>query len=193
MNTESTSPTQRRHPWRWLFLGSLAFLLLAAGGAYQLLTLNSGAAALRRELMQDAGDSITRVQLSLDGPVLSLLRFGLSFASLPTDARDALKAVRRVSVGVYETTGDAPRGTVFQRSDAVMARRGYTRLVGVADGEDTVLIYAPADTDEDELEVCVAACDNGQIVIASVRLNAEPLAALVQRNVAMAAQGKLEL
>jgi len=193
MNTEPKISTLRRHPWRWLLLGSLAFFLLAAGGAYQLLTLNSGAAALRRELMQDAGHSTTRVQLSLDGPVLGLLRFGLSFASLPSDARDALKAVRRVSVGVYETTGDAPRATVIQRTDAVMARRGYTRLVGVADGEDTVLVYAPEAMDEDELEVCVAACEHGQIVIASVRLDAEPLAALVQRNLAKATQGKLEL
>ncbi len=193
MNAEPTTSPQRRHPWRWLILSSLAFLLLAAGGAYQLLTLNGGAAALRRELMQDTGDSITRVQLSLEGPVLSLLRFGLSFASLPQDARDALKSVRRVSVGVYETEGDAPRAVLIQRTDTAMARRGYTRLVGVADGKDTVLVYAPEDTGDDELEVCVAACERGQIVIASVRLDAEPLAALVQRNLAKAGAGKLEL
>jgi hypothetical protein len=193
MNREPTTSPPRRHPWRWLLLGSLAFLLLAAGGAYQLLTLNGGAAALRRELMPDAGDSITRVQLSLDGPVLSLLRFGLSFANLPTDARDAIKSVRRVSVGVYENVSAAPRATVLQRADAAMARRGYTRLVGVADGEDTVLVYAPEDAGDDEIEVCVAACERGQIVIASVRLDAEPLAALVQRNLAKATAGKLEL
>lgn len=193
MNAEPTTTPSRRHPWRWLLLSSVAFLLLAAGGAYQLLTLSGGAAALRRELMQDGGDSITRVQLSLDGPVLSLLRFGLSFASLPTDARDALKSVRRVSVGVYETAADAPRANAIQRTDTAMARRGYTRLVGVADGQDTVLVYAPEETGEDEIEVCVAACERGQIVIASVRLDAEPLAALVQRNLAKATAGKLEL
>ncbi len=193
MNSEPTTSPPRRHPWRWLILASVAFLLLAAGGAYQLLTLDGGAAALRRELMQDTGDSITRVQLSLEGPVLSLLRFGLSFASLPEDARDALKSVRRVSVGVYETKGAAPRPTMIQQADGAMARRGYTRLVGVADGDDTVLVYAPKDADDDEIEVCVAACERGQIVIASVRLDADPLAALVQRHLAKAGSGKWEL
>lgn len=192
MNTGPNPSIPRRRPWRWLLLGSLAFLLLAAGGAYQLLTLHGGAAALQRELLQDTDDSITRVQLSLEGPVLSLLRFGLNFADLPVDARDALKSVRRVSVGVYETEGEPPRATVMQRADTAMARRGYTRLVGVADGEDTVLVYAPADTADDEIEVCVAACERGQVVIASVRLDAEPLATLVQRNLAKATAGRLE-
>ncbi len=193
MNTGPTSSIPRRHPWRWLLLGSLAFLLLAAGGAYQILSLRGEAAALRRELLQDTDDSITRVQLSLEGPVLSLLRFGLSFASLPADARDALESVRRVSVGVYETEGEPPRATVIQRTDTAMARRGYTRLVGVADGEDTVLVYAPEVADEGDLEVCVAACERSQVVIASVRLEAEPLANLVQRHLAKAGAGKLEL
>lgn len=193
MNSAIPAPVARRHPWRWLFLGSLAFLLLAAGGAYQLLSLHGGAAALRRELMQDGGGALARVQLTLDGPVLSLLRFGLRFADLPADATDALKAVRRVSVGVYETENLSSRVTAIERTDAAMARRGYTRLVGVADGEDTVLVYAPADAAEDELEVCVAACERNQLVIASVRLDAEPLAALVQRNLAKASKGPLDL
>lgn len=193
MNSEIPAPVARRHPWRWLLLGSLAFLLLAAGGAYQLLSLHGGAAALRRELMQDGGGALTRVQLTLDGPVLSLLRFGLRFADLPADATDALKAVRRVSVGVYKTANLSSRVTAIERTDAAMARRGYTRLVGVADGEDTVLVYAPADAAEDELEVCVAACERNQLVIASVRLDAEPLAALVQRNLAKASKGPLDL
>lgn len=193
MNTGPTSSIPRRHPWRWLLLGSLAFLLLAAGGAYQILSLRGEAAALRQELLQDTDDSITRVQLSLEGPVLSLLRFGLSFASLPADARDALKSVRRVSVGVYETEGEPPRATVIQRTDTAMARRGYTRLVGVADGEDTVLVYAPEVADEGDLEVCVAACERGQVVIASVQLDAEPLATLVQRNLTKASKGTLDL
>lgn len=192
MNTGPSASPPRRHPWRWLLLGSLAFLLLAAGGAYQLLALHGGAAALRREVLQDTGDSITRVQLSLEGPVLSLLRFGLSFASLPADARDALQSVRRVSVGVYATEGEPPRATVIQRTDTAMARRGYTRLVGVADGEDTVLVYAPEDAGEGEIEVCVAACERGHVVIASVQLDAEPLATLVQRNLTKATTGRLE-
>lgn len=186
MNTASPSPTPRRRLCRGLLLGAVAFLLLAAGGAYQLLTLSGGAAALRRELMQDAGNSITRVQLSLDGPVLSLLRFGLSFADLPADVRDALKTVRRVSVGVYSTERPAPKVTLLERADAAMARRGYTRLVGVVDGADTVLVYAPADAGEEEIEVCVAVCEPDQTVIASARLGAAPLAALVQRNIAKA-------
>lgn len=184
MNTASPSPTPRRRLCRGLILGAVAFLLLAAGGAYQLLTLSGGASALRRELMQEAGNSITQVQLSLDGPVLSLLRFGLSFADLPADARDALKAVRRVSVGVYSTKDPAPRAALFERADAAMARRGYTRLVGVVDGADTVLVYAPADAGEDEIEVCVAVCEPSQIVIASARVDAAPLATLAQRYIA---------
>ena len=180
MNDNLPAPAPRRHFRYWVLAATGVFLVLAAGGAYNLLTLNREATALRRGVLDVyAGGSTTRIQLSLDEAALGLLRTGLIFAPLPAEARLALKSVRKVSVGVYELNDAMSRANLMSRADAVMLARGYNRIIGVVEDKETVLIYAPDDADADTLDVCLAVMDGRELVVVSARVASEPLMKLI--------------
>lgn len=182
MNDKLSTPAPRRHFWRWMLAATGVFLALAAGGAYNLLTLSREATALRRGVLDSyAGGSSTRIQLSLDGTALGLLRTGLIFAPLPDEARLALKSVRKASVGVYELDEAMSRSNLLGRADAVMLARGFSRIIGVVEDDETVLIYVPDDADADTLEVCLAVMDGKELVVVSARVDSEPLLKLIEQ------------
>ena len=182
MNDKLSAPAPRRHFWRWMLAATGVFLALAAGGAYNLLTLSREATALRRGVLDSyAGGSSTRIQLSLDGTALGLLRTGLIFAPLPDEARLALKSVRKASVGVYELDEAMSRANLLSRADAVMLARGFSRIIGVVEDDETVLIYVPDDSDADTLDVCLAVMDGKELVVVSARVDSEPLLKLIEQ------------
>jgi hypothetical protein len=107
------------------------------------------------------------------------------------DARLALAAVKSVSVGVYELAHPAQadgRGELLNRVDREMGARGWSRIVGVVDGEDTVMIYLPTDTDEPD-EICLAVVSGRDLVVVS----AEIRPAAVRELVAHHAGGRINL
>jgi len=59
-----------------------------------------------------------------------------------------------------------------------MQQRGWTRLVGVADRRENVLVYVPTDSAEPS-RVCLAVLHNRELVVVSARLKTEALAELV--------------
>lgn len=185
MNADESVQPPRRRLWRWVLGVSLGLMAVTAIGAYDLLTLNRAAAVLRREVIGSDGHRfVTRVQLSLNGACLSTIRAGLHLTNLPAEARLALQSVRKMSVGVYElrdANDHSLRPTLAHRADEAMVSRGYTRIVGVKDKGETVLIYAPADATGDELDVCLAVMDGENLVIASVRIATTPLVHLIER------------
>ncbi len=67
----------------------------------------------------------------------------------------------------------------MNRTDESMRRRGWTRIVGVAEKSATVLIYAPAGDDEPE-RICIAVAGPREVVVVSARLHAAALQELVQ-------------
>ena len=151
--------------------------------------LDADAVALRRQISTAAGDHWhTRVQFSVPAAGVSLARAVTWFIhDLPPQARDALQAVRSASVGVYGRSGaDDARtgGALIADTDRAMARRGWTRIVGVVDDENTVLIYLPS---RDEAgppdQVCLAVCSGSELVVVAARFNARPLLRLVSREV----------
>jgi hypothetical protein len=161
------------------------FVLLAVVAA-SFLTLNRDATVLRQQVMAATdGTWKTKVQLSVGGLTLGAVRTGLGFVpdSNAAEAQLALATVRRASVGVYEPTS-APaawsRKRLFIDTDRVMQSRGWTRLVGVADNTDTVLIYVPKDfRDDGPVEICLAAVSGKELVVVSTEVNASALAELV--------------
>jgi hypothetical protein len=182
MNDNLSATPPRRHIWCWMLAATCVFLALAAGGAYNLLTLSRDATALRRGVLDTyAGDSTTRIQLSLDGSLLGLVRTGLIFAPLPDEARLALKSVRKASVGVYELHDAMTRSNLMSRADAVMLARGYNRIVGVIEDDETVLIYVPDGADAETLDVCLAVMDGKELVVVSARVASEPLMKLIEQ------------
>jgi hypothetical protein len=139
----------RRRYGRWLLLGIVMMvtpIVIVAVGVASMFTLNRDAAVLRREVMAATdADWRTHVQMSVGGITLDVVRTGLQFiqAEHMDEARLALASVRRASVGVYESkerVGPVSLEQLFNRTDRRMNARGWTRLVGVASDDATVLL-----------------------------------------------------
>lgn len=194
MNPVTPPPVARRRSVGWwvaLGLGLLLTPVLVVGvGVISMLTLDRDAAFLRREVMAATDTNWhTKVQLSAGWVTLGAVRTGLRFiqAEHMDEARLAMKAVRRVSVGVYEcNTGrdDPALEQLFNRTDQAMRQRGWTRLVGVADNDETVLIYTSDDlTNSSRLDLCLAVVDGHQMVVVSTNVDASALADLAERHI----------
>jgi hypothetical protein len=192
MNTETPPAIAKseRRLARWLLLGLAVMIapVLALGlGIASMLSLDSDAALLRREVSA-ATDSHwhSKVQVSVGWVTLGLLRTGLRFVEHEhmDEARLALSAVRRASVGVYERTGragDWSREKLLSHTDRVMRNRGWSRLVGVAEEGQAVLVYASDEIDSsNRLEVCVAVVDDDNLVVVSTRVDADAIAKLAE-------------
>ncbi|HVU24381.1 MAG TPA: hypothetical protein VHE13_09680 [Opitutus sp.] len=184
----SPLPPRRRTVWRWILGGLAACIAAVALGAYHLVTLARDAQALRNEVLASLHvNTSTRIQGSAGPLLIGTVRAGLHFVHhIPDDARDALAAIHSASVGVYRVRGaisGRSRAAMFASADAVMNRRGWIRVVGVNDRDDTVLIYTPATPDWGNTQrVCLAVCDKEEIVVVAATANTKALSRLVARH-----------
>lgn len=193
MNTpvpQTSAP--RRRVWPWVFLAAgiclTPFVLLGIVAA-SFLTLDRDVRVLRGHVMDatHAGWD-TKVQVSVGGITLGAIRQGLRFVDHKDidDARLALKAVRYASVGVYERSAKNvtwSREELFTETDQAMQKRGWTRMVGVVDKDDTVLIYIPTDMKETgPVDICLAVVSGKELVVASTSVDPEALSALVAKH-----------
>jgi hypothetical protein len=193
MNPTPATPTPARRSYaRWIIAGLvllIAPIFLVAAGVLSLLTLDRDAALLRREVMTATGsDWHTKVQMNLGWGTLGTVRTILRFVEHKdiADARLALKAVRSASVGVYERTSyddDADMSQMLVHTDKMMEKRGWSRLVGVVDGRQTVLIYtSDVAMSGDRIDLCLAVVDGRELVVVSTRVDAGTLGELVERH-----------
>jgi hypothetical protein len=187
----SSTKTQNRLA-RWMLLGLLLLitpLVLVGVGVASLFRLGGDAAFLRGEVMT-ATDSNwnTKVQVSAGWCTLTTARTVMRFVQHEhqDEARLALSAVRRVSVGVYERLGrggEWSREQLFAETDRKMRDRGWSRLVGVVDGGATVLVYTSDDLGAGPLaDVCVAVVDGDEMVVVSTKVDADKLLKLAERH-----------
>ena len=164
------------------------------------LTLDRDAAFLRREMMAASNASWeTKVQLSVGEATINAVKFGASFVrdDAAADVRSALDAVARASVGVYQRASgqsDWSREKLIAKTDHAMRQRGWSRLVGVVEGKDTVLVYGPLDVAAgDVMKICIAVVSGKVLVVGSTAVNAQALAELVKRHSADGVKGALRL
>lgn len=188
MPTPSNTPARRRTLWPWVLLAVIlapAVLLGTAVASY--LSLDRDAAVVRRQVMRATnGDWHTKVQVSLGSLSFSVVRGCLSFVQNKDvdEAKFALRAVRSASVGVYQRQGrgaDWSGAELLNSTDKAMRARGWTRVVGVMNGNDIVMVYVPADSDELD-EVCVAVVNGRELVVVSAEVRPKELVALVERH-----------
>ena len=183
---------RRRPVWRWVLVAAglcLAPFVLLGAIALSYLTLDSDVRTLRKHVMA-ATDAQwhTKVQMSVGRTTLGAIGQGLRFVDHKDmdDARLALRAVKHASVGVYErTSGEAnwSREKLFADTDRAMQRRGWTRLVGVAERKETVLIYVQDEFKDDEpLEICLAVVDDREMVVVSTCVDPRVVGELVERH-----------
>jgi hypothetical protein len=203
MNPAPQSSSPRRPVWRWVLLGvgiCLAPFVLLAMVAASYLTLDRDVAVLRRHVMDatDAGWD-TKVQMSVGRFTLGAIGQGLRFVQHEdiADARLALRAVKHASVGVYERgAGGAhwSREQLFTETDEAMRKRGWTRMVGVADKKETVLVYIPTDMKDDgPVDICLAVVSGKELVVVSTTVDPEALGALVAKHAGDDLKGHLRL
>jgi hypothetical protein len=185
-----TAPLKPRHRvWPWILGLCLAPFLVIGGMIWSAVHLSRDAAALRNEIVA-ASDARwqAKVQFTAGPMVLGAVRTGLTLIKdLPDEAREALAALHSASIGVYERTdsGNAGQRRRFvAAADQVMARRGWTRIVGVEESGDTVLIYLPeAAANAEPNRVCLAVCSGRELVIVAAGIDADALAALATREI----------
>ncbi|MDB6164889.1 MAG: hypothetical protein JWQ83_29 [Lacunisphaera sp.] len=201
MNASASTPAPRRRIWRWVLIGvglCLAPWLALAVVVASYLTLDRDVAVLRQHVMAATGASwCTKVQMSVGRTTLGAVGAGLDFVHHRdmADARLALSAVHSASVGVYERTSgtaNVSRGQLFNETDRAMEARGWTRLVGVSDRKDTVLIYVPQDMEGDgPIDICMAVLSGKELVVTSTSVDASALAELVAKHAGEDMQGHL--
>jgi hypothetical protein len=164
-------------------VSTLALALVAVN----LLTLNRDTAALRSAMFAATGaQAKMAVQLDLGPAWFQAVRSVIAFVpQVPPEARLALKSVKNACVGVYQlphNTKVRDAAALMDLADEEMAKRGWSRAVGVNQKEQTVLLYTPtAATDSDVLRVCIAVCDGKQIVVVSTEIEAGPLQQLMEQ------------
>ena len=201
MDPVPQTPAPRRHVWRWVLLGAgicLTPFVVLACVVFSFITLERDAAVLRGHIM-DATDAhwSTKVQMSIGPVTLAALRQGLRFVHAEgiVDARLALGAVHRASVGVYERTAGGTnwsREELFTETDKAMQKRGWVRMVGVADKKETVLIYVPQELDTGgPVDLCLAVVSGKELVVVSTTVDADKLAEFVEKHSTDGVQGHL--
>jgi hypothetical protein len=177
---------------RWI-LAALILLItplaLVGVGVASLFGLNRDAALLKREVMAASDcDWNTTVQVNVGWCTLAAARTVLRFVDAPDvdDARLALSAVRRASVGVYQRIGrarDWSRDQLISRTDERMTGRGWSRLVGVLGDDETVLVYASDELDSGgKIDLCLAVIDGEEMVIVSTKIDADALVELAAKH-----------
>jgi hypothetical protein len=198
----SAAAAPRRSYGRWIAAGLvllIAPMIILGIAAWSMLTLGRDAALLRREVMNATGsDWHTKVQMDIGGVTLGTARTVLSFVHHQdvADARLALSAVRSASVGVYErdrADGDVPFATLSSSADAMMGKRGWTRMVGVTSGRQHVLVYTSDRGNDDRVDLCLAVIDGKELVVVSTRVDPEVLMQLVERHAPGDFKSKLKL
>jgi hypothetical protein len=182
------SPTPRRKLWRWIAVAAGAGVLLVALSLWNFLTLSRESMALRKELFAALPlPASPQVQISVGPIALGVARTALAvIPDVPPEARQALRALRAASVGVYQLHGSvepSDRVNLVTAADRAMAQRRWTRVVGVNEGRDTVLVYMPADfVDGAPLRVCLAVCAEDKLVLVSAVGHGDELLELVQQH-----------
>lgn len=190
--TPASSPGSPVRLWRWIVIGFALCVCAVALEVYQFVTLTSDASALKSELTTMISEPVrTRVQVSVGPMLCGLVRFGSQwFEQIPDEARLAIRAVRSASVGVYdirENNRRKGRANLFYAADEVMEKRGWTRVVGVNEPGNLVLVYVPLGASWGSSQrACVAVCNDEHLVIVSGTVAAQPLAQIVQRHALLA-------
>lgn len=188
MNSSLPAPRGRRR-WPWVVALLCTPVLLLGIAAAQLLTLDRPASVLRQAMLDAEPESIrsTRVQLSVGPILLGAVRIGLrAVPHRDADrARIALSAIRHASVGVYtlEPTAhpDDASAQALREADRIMGNRGWSRLVGVIDAGQSVMLYTPrSDGRGRVLDLCIAVRDGSELVIVSTSVGREALVECIQ-------------
>lgn len=182
-------PVLRRFRWRRLFFG-LFLLLFLGGGLLVWSFVPGGEVRTMRRALDDvkAPPAKTKIAFGVGWPALGLARLVTAVADVEADARLALRSVRRADVSVLELERElnrAQRLTLLESVDRSLERKGWERIVGVLEEDETVGVYlSTKSTTADDLRLAVLVLSGRELVSVAVRCDVEPLIELVGRHAA---------
>ena len=184
MNQPSV-PLEKRYSNFLRWFGGIVFalvllILLLALGVISCFWLSSDTRTLRNGLLASSGvDWHQQIALNVGGLTLDVARTGLSLVPLDEHARAVLRSVRGMQIGIYQLSAvekSPDRSTMLSAVDEVMVARGWERVVVVMAERELVAVYLPQKlATAQRLNCCVTAFDGEQMLIASARINPEPL------------------
>jgi hypothetical protein len=174
----------RLRPMFFLLLLVLLLPGLCALGVASYFHLSSPSQSLRSAIMESVpGPWHRRFALNVGGLTFGLARFGSSFFHLPPEPKAALQALHGGEVGVYrleEPMSLPDYAAILKTADQSMRRRGWERIVGVAQGGQFVVVYAPGDLRLNDVSCCAAVLNDQNLIVVSARGNITPLLELAR-------------
>jgi hypothetical protein len=182
----SPRPPARVRPIYFVLLLFLCLPVLCAIGIASYFHLSSSSRALRGAVMESVpGQWHERFAVNVGYLTLGVARFGSSFFHLPPEPKAALQALSCGEVGVFqlgEPVSHPDYAAILKSADKSMRRRGWERIVGVAQGNQFVAVYAPSDLRVKDAACCVAVLNDQNLVIVTARGNLSPLLEVAQRH-----------
>ncbi len=169
-------------------IGAILLLsFLAVVGVTGFFRLSPTTATLRSSVMSAVpGPWDKTVALRVGWFTTGLIRMGSRFFEMPPEPRAALDALHGAEVGVYKLQHD-PATSDFQKlfatADRAMQRRGWERIVGVAEGREFVAVYFPREkVSLRGIKCCVVVFQGRDLVVASASGNLEPLLKIAEQH-----------
>jgi hypothetical protein len=158
---------------KYLILLAAATLVVIATGCFR---VSSETQALRDAALEFM-EADEKIELGVGFFTLRLARFGTQFLELPPEAKLVLDAVDGAECSIYEIQGKKPDSAkVLARADKAMGKRGFDRIVGVADREQLVAVYVPRSTKSHRnMHISILVLDRKQLVCVKARGDLEPL------------------
>jgi hypothetical protein len=113
------------------------------------------------------------------GPVtFGVARLVSRFLDLPQEARAGVASLRGAEVGVFRGGIVSPedRSAAMAKADETMVKRGWSRVVAVQNGRESVMVYVrDKGLGANTLVCCAVVCNERELVIVRVKSEPEPL------------------
>jgi hypothetical protein len=180
-----------KSPLKWLLVffiaGPLLLFGMSALGVASYFWVGPEVRGLRDAALQNASGHFHRkIELNVGRCSFGLAHLIAPFIpKMPKEARQALSAAKAAQVSIYETDRRFTESVgMLRAADEGMTRRGWMRLVGVAQHDCTVAVYIPKKmSSARNARVCVLALNERQLVCVYARTDLEPLWRLAMTHV----------
>lgn len=159
---------------KYLTLVAAATVVITATGCFR---VSSETQELRDAALAELTDADEKIELGVGFFTVSLARFGTKFLELPPQAKMVMDTVEGAECSVYDITGKRPDSAkVLTRADKSMEKRGFDRIVGIADRDQLIAVYAPRSAKSHrDMQVSLLVLSREQLICVKARGDLEPL------------------
>lgn len=177
---EAPSPKTSLRKWLlWIFVGSLLLAIATPVAiAVAVFHISGDTRALRNAAIHGDGAKWKKqVEANVGFLPLSVARMVLPFTPAPSEAHQALSAIRSVEVSVHELRESQPdHARILRDADEEMRKRGWDRVVAVLERDTAVAVYITPDSGPGgKVKASVLVVEGRQMIAVTGRANLEPI------------------